>query len=77
MAIINPTMEPRMSELIMTEYYSYIKIRSPSLLVNPIALKQPYSQMFSLTFCVVEIRRRKNAIIRAITPTIPLNIVKN
>ena len=76
-ATTNPTNDPRRSELMMTAYYSYIKTRMPSLFVSPMALKQPYSHTFSLTFYVVEIKRRKNAIMSAMTPTIALNIENN
>jgi len=60
----------------MTAYYSYKYSLMPSPFVKPIALKHPYSQIFSWIFCVVEIKSKKNARERAIAPTIPTKIWK-
>ncbi len=58
----------------MTAYYSYRYSLRPSPFDNPIALKHPYSQMFSRIFCVVEIKSKKNARERAMAPIIPTKI---
>jgi len=52
---IIPTEVPRIRDAITTEYYSYINSRKPCFIDIPIALKQPYSQTFSLIFYVVDI----------------------
>ena len=71
---INPTMVPRKRDERITLYYSYIKHLIPWLLVKPIALRQPYSQIFSLMFWVVDIKSKKKASIKAIAPTTATNI---
>jgi hypothetical protein len=60
---------PSRRALSTTVYCSYMKHRRPCAFVNPMALKQPYSQTFSRMLDVVLTRRRKKAKISAIAPT--------
>jgi len=76
-ATTKPTTDPKRSELIITAYCSYMNDLIPCILLKPIALRHPYSQTFSRTFYVVEIRSKKNAKINAITPIKELNIENN
>ena len=57
-----------MIEVKITMYCSYIKHLNPWPLVKPMALRQPYSQTFSLMLLVVLISRRKKARISDMTP---------
>jgi len=76
-ATTKPTTDPKRSELIMTAYCSYMNVLIPCILLKPIALRHPYSQTFSRTFYVVEIRSKKNAKVKAITPIKELNTLNN
>lgn len=76
-ARIRPTRVPRRREQVMTMYCSYMKTLRPWVLLSPIALKQPYSQMFSLMFYVVETISKKKARQRAMAPTTPTKIWKS
>jgi len=76
-ATIKPTTDPKRRELMITEYCSYMNDLIPCILLKPIALRHPYSQTFSRTFYVVEIRSKKKAKIKAITPIKELKTLNN
>ena len=50
LAKMKPTAVPSMSDETIRLYCSYMNTLIPYFLVNPMALRHPYSQIFSLMF---------------------------
>jgi len=76
-AKITPIINPKNRAEKITLYYSYMNILTPWFLVRPIALKHPNSWMLSLMLWLVDIKSKKNEIIKDMIPIKRTNISKS